>query len=66
MPPLVWRYLTALLYDRISGRCMMLAEAVRKLCRMTSGRDGCQRLGLGQHSWSSPCARSSSAHEGIS
>jgi hypothetical protein len=28
MPPLVWRYRTALLYDRTSGRGMMLAEAL--------------------------------------
>lgn len=28
MPTLVWRYLTALLYDRTSGSCMMLADAL--------------------------------------
>ena len=28
MPTLVWRYLTALLYYRTSGSCMVLAEAL--------------------------------------
>jgi hypothetical protein len=28
MPTLVWRYLTALLYERTSGSCMMLADAL--------------------------------------
>jgi hypothetical protein len=28
VPELLWRYLTALLYDRTSARCVALAEAL--------------------------------------
>jgi hypothetical protein len=38
MPPLVWRSLTALLYDRTAATCVALAEALQTVShdRLTS------------------------------
>src|SRR5262245_42823207 len=49
MPTLVWLYLTALLYDRTSGSCVALAEAVEtvshdRLTRMLQADWSGQRL----------------------